>query len=78
MNRRRIALALAGGLACFALGLAAARLLGVVSPPPPPPVEPRIVFDPSKIKLLPDASLHLAPPHGWPAGEGGGPPGGPR
>ncbi len=78
MNRRRIVFALAGGLACFALGIGAARLLGPASPPPPPPVEPRIVFDPTKIKLLPDASLHLDVPTGWAAGEGGGPAGAPR
>ena len=78
MNRRRIAFALLGGLACFALGLGAARLLGGSPPPPPPPVEPRIVFDPAKIKLLPDASLHLDPPTGWAGGYGGGPPGAPR
>ncbi len=75
MNRRRIALALLGGLACFALGVGAARYLG--APPAPPAVEPRIVLDPSKVKLLPDASLHLDLPTGWAGGYGGAPPGAP-
>jgi hypothetical protein len=68
MSRRRIALALLAGLACFALGLGAARFLGMSPPPRPPPVEPRIVFDPASIDLLPDASLHLELPRGFDAG----------
>jgi hypothetical protein len=69
MSRRRIALGLAAGLACFGLGLGAARFLG--APPahaPSPAVEPVIVFDPASIKLLPDASLRLDLPSGIDAG----------
>ncbi len=58
MSRRRIALGLLAGLACFGLGLGAARLLGR-SAAPPPAVEPRIVLDPGSVSLLPDASLRL-------------------
>ncbi len=71
MSRRRTALALMGGLACFGLGLAAARLVGSTGGPatlPPQPAEPRIVFDPGSIDLLPDASLHLDLPRGFDAG----------
>ncbi len=55
---RRLALGLLAGLACFALGLGAARLLGPASPPQAP-AEPRIVIDEGTLRLLPDASLHL-------------------
>ncbi len=65
MTRRPIVLALCGGLGCFALGLAAARLAGTAAPRP---VEPRIVFDPATLELLPDASLHLELPRGFDAG----------
>ena len=68
MIRRRIAPAFVGALACFGLGLGAARLVGTVAPTRPPPVEPRIVFDPASIELLPDASLHLDLPLGFDAG----------
>jgi hypothetical protein len=64
MSTRWIALALLGGLGCFALGLGVAR----GTPPRPAPVEPRIVFDPASIDLLPDASLHLELPRGFDAG----------
>jgi hypothetical protein len=65
MIGRRIALGVAGGLGCFALGLAAARLLGQAPAPAPPPSPPRIVIDPASIQLLPDASLRLDLPHGF-------------
>jgi hypothetical protein len=69
MSRRRIALALLAGLACFALGLGAARFFGTAAPPQKPPVEPRIVFDPGSIELMPDASLRLDLPRGFDAGD---------
>jgi hypothetical protein len=59
-------LALLAGLLCFALGLGAARFL--VPAPQTAPVEPRIVFDPASIDLLPDASLRLDLPPGFDAG----------
>jgi hypothetical protein len=62
MSRRGAALGLLAGLLCFALGLAVARFLG---PAPAAPVEPRIVFDPTSIDLLPDASLRLDLPPGF-------------
>jgi hypothetical protein len=58
MSGRRLGLGLLGGLACFALGLGAARLTGTAAPGPSP-AAPRIVFDPDTLQLLPDASLHL-------------------
>lgn len=67
-TRLGIVLGLLAGLLCFALGLGAARWLG--QPPPPARVEPRIVFDPASIQLLPDASLHLEMPGGFDAGPG--------
>jgi hypothetical protein len=74
---KRIGLTLAAAL-CFALGVAAARLLAqpAASPPPAPyelvsPADaglgPRIVFDPASIQLLPDASLRLDLPPGFDA-----------
>ena len=60
-----VALGILAGLGCFALGIGAARVLGPASPAP---VEPRIVFDPGSIELLPDASLHLELPPGFDAG----------
>jgi hypothetical protein len=39
-----------------------------MAPARPPPVEPRIVFDPASLDLLPDASLHLELPLGFDAG----------
>ena len=68
MTRRRIAPAFFGALACFGLGLGAARLVGTAAPTNPAPVEPRIVLDPASIELLPDASLHLDLPLGFDAG----------
>jgi hypothetical protein len=65
MSRRRIALAIAFGLACFALGVLAARS---PSAPKAPPVEPKIAIDPASINLLPDASLHLSLPPDFDAG----------
>jgi hypothetical protein len=67
MSRRRIGFALLGGLACFALGLGAARFAGTGAPARAPVVEPRIVFDPASIELLPDASLRLELPRGFDA-----------
>jgi len=79
MKRRRIALGLVAGAACFALGIAAARLLAgptagpdaapyvLVSPRDAGP-GPRIVFDPDSVQLLPDASLRLDLPRGFDAG----------
>lgn len=71
MKRRWIVLAVAGGLACFALGIAASRLLGP-SPAPgatePAVAAPRVMIDPDSINLLPDASLHLDLPPGFDAG----------
>lgn len=32
---------------------------------------PKILFDPSSISLLPDASLHIELPEGWDAGDAG-------
>jgi hypothetical protein len=32
---------------------------------------PKILFDPSSISLLPDASLHIELPEGWDAGDDG-------
>lgn len=66
MSRRRLALAILGGLACFGAGLGAARFFG--REPAGPPVEPRIVIDPASIKLLPDASLRLDLPPDFDAG----------
>jgi hypothetical protein len=63
MSRRGAALGLLAGLLCFALGLVAARFL--VPAPQTAPVEPRIVFDPASIDLLPDASLRLDLPPGF-------------
>ncbi len=71
MSRRGAALALLAGLLCFALGLGAARFFFERTPEPAPQtvsVEPRIVFDPASIDLLPDASLHLELPPGFDAG----------
>jgi hypothetical protein len=68
MSRRGTALALMAGLLCFALGLGAARFLGPGPAPQTVPVEPRIVFDPASIDLLPDASLHLELPPSFDAG----------
>jgi len=68
MSRPRNAFAVVAGLACFALGLGVARVVGTAAPPRPPAVEPRIVFDPASIELLPDASLHLDLPRGFDAG----------
>lgn len=96
MSRRAFVLAALAGLACFALGVGATRLLGWGPPASPAPSasasatataddpalpwlqkdaglrlmmpasegdggekEPRILFDPDSISLLPDASLHL-------------------
>lgn len=71
MKRRWIVLAVAGGLACFALGIAASRLLAQAPAPsarPPEPVAPRVLIDPDSINLLPDASLRLDLPPGFDAG----------
>jgi hypothetical protein len=75
VTRRRLGLEILAGLACFGLGVGAARLLG---PAPVPPVaagpalgtgpEPRIVIDPASVDLLPDASLRLVLPPGFDAG----------
>jgi hypothetical protein len=76
---KRIGLALAAGALCFALGVAATRLLaGAPADPPAPPyvlvspadagLGPRIVFDPASVQLLPDASLRLDLPPGFDAG----------
>jgi hypothetical protein len=72
MQTRRLALAIAAGLACFAGGVVASRLFfGSPSAPPPAPPDggvslfptdaagPRIFIDPDSIQLLPDASLRL-------------------
>jgi hypothetical protein len=69
MRARWMATGLLAGLACFALGLGAARFLATAPPAPPPaPVEPRIVLDPGSLTLLPDASLHLDLPADFDAG----------
>jgi len=69
MQRPRMALGLVAGLACFTLGLLAARFLWTPPAPlPAPPPEPRIVFDPGSLDLLPDASLRLVLPRGFDAG----------
>lgn len=76
MRKRRVALWVAAGIACFGLGALSTRLLG---PPPAPPAAPAgrgddldggptFVIDPAKIQLLPDASLHLTLPPGFDAG----------
>jgi hypothetical protein len=62
MRRRGIVPAILAGLACFALGIGAARFFGAA--PMAEPVVPRIVFDPASIRLLPDASLRLDLPPG--------------
>lgn len=62
-------LAIAGGLACFALGVAAARLAAPASPSTPAATtEPRIMIDAGAVQLLPDASLQLTLPPGFDAG----------
>ena len=66
MTGRRLFVGILAGLACFALGIGAARLMGPA--PASPPAEPRIVFDPASIRLLPDASLRLDLPPGFDAG----------
>jgi hypothetical protein len=66
MKARWMALGMLAGLGCFVLGLVAARFLGTA--PQPAPVEPRILIDPGKIQLLPDASLRLELPPGFDAG----------
>ena len=78
MKRRWILLAIAGGVACFVLGIAASRWLSPTPAPSIPAhdggapqtagVEPRIVIDPDSINLLPDASLRLELPSGFDAG----------
>jgi hypothetical protein len=100
MSRRSAVLAVLAGLACFALGVGATRLLGWGPPASPTPAasaddvalpwlqkdaglrlmmpmsesdggakEPRILFDPDSITLLPDASLRLDPALVGDAGE---------
>jgi len=60
-----------GVVACFGVGLAAARALG---PAERPANEPTIVISSDQVHLLPDASLHLAlPPHLLDAGIGSRP-----
>jgi hypothetical protein len=66
-KRRTILLVTLGALACFALGVAAARLAAPA--PPSAPAEPRIMIDAGSIELLPDASLHLTLPPGFDAGQ---------
>lgn len=68
MTRRSLLLALAGGVACFVLGVAASRMLTPAPPPAVRVVEPKIQIDPDAINLLPDASLRLELPKGFDAG----------
>lgn len=68
MTGRRVFLGILAGLACFALGIGAARLMAPAPGPVPPLTEPRIVLDPGSIQLLPDASLRLELPPGFDAG----------
>ncbi|HVY46504.1 MAG TPA: hypothetical protein VHB21_11525 [Minicystis sp.] len=79
MKRGRVAIVLAAAGACFAAGI----WLGRAGRPGPaaaaaPGVEivdggaPKLVFDPSSVKLLPDASLQLAPIVGFDAGASDG------
>lgn len=80
MQKRWIALGIAAGAACFAGGVVAARYLGGAGAPPPAPSStgvslfpadaggPRIMIDPDKIELLPDASLRLDLPPGFDGG----------
>ncbi len=68
MTRRRLALAILAGFACFGAGVGAARFFaGGGREAPRPPVEPRVVIDPASIKLL-DASLRLDLPPDFDAG----------
>ena len=59
MSRRRVALGLLAGLACFGLSLVRRASSGGLGRPGAPAAEPRIVLDPGSVVLLPDASLHL-------------------
>jgi hypothetical protein len=81
VRTRWIALGIAAGAACFAGGVAAARLLGGAGAPhlpaaadagvslfPADAAGPRIFIDPDTIQLLPDASLRLDLPPGFDAG----------
>jgi hypothetical protein len=72
MRTRRLALAIAAGLACFGLGVLSTRLLAP-APPARPEVDdadggPSFVIDPATIQLLPDASLRLTLPRGFDGG----------
>ncbi len=66
MSNRSLGLGLLAALACFGVGVGAARLLGPTARDPRP--EPQILFDPNSIKLLPDASLRLDLPRGFDGG----------
>ncbi len=67
MTRRRLALAVVAGIACFGAGVGAARFFGGGREADAPRVEPRIVIDPASVQLL-DASLRLDLPPDFDAG----------
>jgi hypothetical protein len=76
MRKRRLALGIAAGTACFALGALSTRLLVQAPRPEGAPAGgaddldggPSFVIDPARIQLLPDASLRLTLPPGFDAG----------
>ncbi len=63
MSKRSVALALLAAIACFGVGVGAARWLP--SSAPEPARQPQIFIDPGRVQLLPDASLHVDLPRGF-------------